>query len=169
MLELKRLWHLQILEEQREKSLNKRIDPKITKKLKELKTEIEQGQEKLKELKDLYEQAGQLQKHFSQEAQVIKDKISAVSEKIYGGSLQTKQIETYQQRHGDLRKKLLEIEDRELESMQQREDIKQQWEKQKATLANDTRSFKELHQEYLQGKEEIKERANDLPGKSKNL
>lgn len=169
MSDLKRLWQLQKLEEQQEKSANWKSDPKTSRELKELKRDIEEGQIKLKDLKHQYEQVGQLQNNLSKEAQEIKGKLSVVSAKIYDGSLHTKEIETYQQRYDDLNKKLVQTEDRELEFMQQREDIKAQWDKQKNSLTKDTAAFRELHQVYLLDKEEIKERANTVAQEIQNL
>lgn len=162
MANLRKLWRLQMLEEQQEKLKGKGPDLKVVEQLKGLKKEIEDTKNTLKELKAHYQQTKHQETNLSQEAQKINDQCGLVSTKIYDGSLHTKEIKTYQQRLDKLKAELIKVEDRELEILQQREDIKTQWEEKKQSLDNLTEKFKELQQVYLQQKEEIKTRALDL-------
>lgn len=161
MSDLRKLWRLQMLEEQQEK-IGKGADPGPVQQLKESKKQIEAAQNNLRELKDRYQRAREQTGTLERRAQELRDSCSMISTKIYDGSLQTKEIKNYQQKLQKLQEELNLLEDRELELMQVKEDIKQEWEDKKQRLDSMAEEFKELHNVYLQDKEEKKTRAQGL-------
>lgn len=166
MSDMRKLWQLQMLEEQQNKLKDRGSDPELVKQLRMLKGAIEAGQNQLKELKNRYDGAGEQVNHLAKRAQEIKDKINSINEKIYDGSLQVKEIGTYQQRLEKLKNEMLELEDRQLDQMQQREDIKQQWQQLQNGYKEDKEKFKELHRRYTQAKEELKTQTQSFEGET---
>ena len=162
MAKVRKLWALQLLEEQQEKQKLQIVDPTLVKQLKSLKNEIEVLQNQLKALKNQYQRAKEEVNRLERVGAEIKEKQNQLNEKIYDGSLQSKEINNYQQRLAKLNEELSSSEDRELAVMEQRDDIKGVWEEKKQQLNNITAQYKALHQNYLQQKEEIKTRATDL-------
>ncbi len=162
MAKVRKLWTLQLLEEQQEKQKLQIVDPSLVKQLKSLKQEIEVLQSQLKDLKGQYQRAKEEVNSLERAGVECKEKQGQLNEKIYDGSLQSKEIKNYQQRLAKLNEELTSSEDQQLEVMQQREDIKGMWEEKKQQLTTVTAQYKTLHENYLQQKEEIKTRATDL-------
>lgn len=162
MSDIKGLWRLQMLEEQLAKLVQKNVSPEIVQELKKLKKSIEKGQLELKDLKEVYNQTGKRIEKLNGQNVTIKEKANQVNSKIYDGSLQNKEIQTYQQRLSTLKKELLQNEDAELELMQKKEDLRSQWDEQKQVLNSSTERYKELHLEYQREKEERKTRVEGL-------
>lgn len=161
MSDLRKLWQLQMLEEQQEK-FNQGVDPGAVNQLKERKKQIEVAQNSLRELKERYQKAKEKGANLEQRAQELRDNCKLINAKIYDGSLQIKEIQNYQQKLQKLQRELSLLEDRELEMMQAKEDIKKEWEGQKRQLEDLSGEFKELHGVYLHDKEETKTRADSL-------
>ncbi len=162
MAKVRKLWALQLLEEQQEKQKLQIVDPALVKQLKLLKNEIEALQNQLKDLKGQYQSAKEEVNSLERVEAEWKEKQGQLNEKIYDGSLQSKEIKNYQQRLAKLNEELTSSEDKQLAVMQQREDIKGMWEEKKQQLTTVTTQYKTLHENYLRQKEEIKTRATDL-------
>ncbi|AEG59458.1 zinc ribbon domain-containing protein [Desulforamulus ruminis] len=163
MSEMQKLWRLQMLEEeQRKANVKGEKDQGQIKQLKALKGVIESSQNQLRELKGQHDGLKGRVGQMAGLAQETRGKIKEVTEKIYDGSLQMKEIATYQQRLGALQSELKQLEDRELGHMEQREEIKQQWQQIQNRHKQDTDQYKELHRQYLQNKEEVKEQVQVL-------
>ncbi|AQS59873.1 zinc ribbon domain-containing protein [Desulforamulus ferrireducens] len=162
MLKFRKLWALQQLEEQQEKQQQQKVDPELVNRLKALKAEIEALQGQLKELKDRYQKAKEEVNRLELAGTNLRAKQSQLNEKIYGGSLQGKEIESYQQRLAQVNQELSQAEDEELALMQQRDDIRALWAEKKQRLEECTAQYKALHQTYLRQREEIKARATAL-------
>ncbi|MEW6696317.1 MAG: zinc ribbon domain-containing protein [Bacillota bacterium] len=161
MSDLRKLWQLQMLEEQQEK-FNQGADPGAVNQLKEKKKQIEMSQNSLRELKERYQKAKVQAANLERRGQELRDECKLINAKIYDGSLQIKEIQNYQQKLQKLQKELSLLEDRELEMMQAKEDIKKEWEGQKKKLEDLSEEFKELHSLYLHDKEETKTRAEGM-------
>lgn len=162
MNQIKKLWRLQMLEEQQSKAQDQVPATEIARRLKQLKPTIETAQSEMKELKSLHQQIKEQSKQMALNNQRLRENCSQIDAKIYDGSLQMKEISNYQHKLQHLQGEVVELENQELDLMQQLEDIKGQWTEKKTQLEALTEEYKELHQTYLQGKEDIKTRAQGM-------
>lgn len=169
MTQLSKLWELQLLEKYQKGIAAKQSGDQRVQQLKQLKKEIELGQDTLKKLKVSYQKTKEQSTELSQRNQELRAKSEQINAKIYDGSLHLKEIEGSQQRVVRLQQDIQQLEDLELEKMQLKEDIKQEWQKEKAALDVLTAKYRELHGQYVKDKEEIKEQAATTARKMEEL
>lgn len=169
MTQLSKLWELQLLEKYHKSIVAKKSGDPRMQQLKQLKKEILLGQDTLKKLKISYQKTKEQSIELSQRSQELRAKSEEIGAKIYDGSLHLKEIEGSQQKVVRLQQDIQQLEDLELEKMQLKEDIKQDWQKERAALDVLTAKFRELHGQYVQEKEGKKEQAAATARKMEEL
>lgn len=169
MTQLSKLWKLQLLEKYQKGIAAKQPGDQRVQQLKQFKKEIELGQDTLKKLKVSYQKTKEQSTELSQRNQELRAMSEQINAKIYDGSLHLKEIAGSQQRVVKLQQSIQQLEDLELEKMQLKEDIKQEWQKEKAALEVLTAKYRELHGQYVKEKEEIKEQAAATARKMEEL
>lgn len=169
MSDLRKLFRLQMLQAEQLKQAKNAVPSGNAKKLKQLKPEIENLQQLLKELKGKHQIIKEQGQHLAQNTKQLREQTSQINDKIYGGSLHIKEISSYQHKLTQLQEDVAALEDQELDIMEKRENIRKEWEVKKHKLDALTAEFKDLHQAYLKSKEEIKSRAEGLAREEKAL
>ncbi|GAB6180120.1 C4-type zinc ribbon domain-containing protein [Desulfotomaculum defluvii] len=169
MSQTSKLWQLQLLEKFQKSIAGKQPGDQLTQRLKQLKKDIETCQATLKKLKSSYQQIKEQGTALEQRNNELRLKSDQLSAKIYDGSLHIKELEGSQQRVARLKQDIQKLEDMELEKMQLKEDLKQEWQREKSALDVLTVKYKELHGQYLKEKEEIKKQAVETARKIEAL
>ncbi|GAB6158074.1 C4-type zinc ribbon domain-containing protein [Desulfotomaculum varum] len=164
MTDISKLWRLQTLEQELAAICQAGAPPALQQGLKELKKQIEQTQNSLRQLKANYQEVKEQAAVLEQQAAQLRENCRHTGDRIYNGSLQLKEIANYQQKYDQLKQDLTRREDRQLELMQLQEDIQKEWTDQKQRLAHLTEQYKERHRNYLQEKENKAVRSGELAG-----
>ncbi|CCO09121.1 zinc ribbon domain-containing protein [Desulforamulus hydrothermalis] len=167
MTDTGKLWRLQRLEQ--EQAAICQAPPALQQGLRELKKQIEQTQNSLRQLKANYQEVKEQAAVLEQQAGQLRENCRQTDNLIYNGSLQLKEIAGYQQKYDKLKQDLTRREDRQLELMQLQEDIQKEWADQKQRLAGLTEQYKEQHHNYLQEKERKAARSRELAGEIDSL
>lgn len=164
MPDLKLLWEIQVLDEQR-KELELRLkEGELVEELKSLKIEIEASQLQFRSLKEQYAKLKKelyLKEH---ESESIRGQIKTIEEKLFSGVVASaKETEKNNMKLEELKSRLKQEDDTIINLMEKQEAVRKQLETLSAGLAAKTESYRRLHGSYLAAQQNYRSSLAQIP------
>lgn len=164
MLDLKPLWEIQVLDGQRKALEIKIKDGQISKDLKNLKKEIEQGRTEFDGLKEKYNSFRKELKIKEMDATAATEQVNVLGQKLYSGAITNiKEINTSTIKLDSLKNTVNRTEGEILDIMEKLESLRGQLEKKSEDLNKKADEFRKLHGTYLANQQKIKSVLAQLP------
>lgn len=164
MLDLKPLWEIQVLDGQRKALESKIRDGQISKDLKSLRREIEQGREEFDGLKEKYNGFRKELKIKEMDASAATEQVNVLGQKLYSGAITNiKEINTNTIKLDNLKSTVNRTEAEILDIMEKLESLRDQLEKKSEDLNQKADEFRQLHGTYLANQQKIKSVLAQLP------
>lgn len=164
MPDLKLLWEIQLLDEQRKELESKLKEGELVEELKSLKSEIEVSQSQFKNLKEQYAKLKKelyLKEH---ESESIREQIKIIEQKLYSGVITSaKEIEKNNMKLEELKSRLKQEDDTTINLMEKQEAMRKQLEALSAGLTEKTGSFRRLHGSYLAAQQNYRSSLAQIP------
>lgn len=150
MPDLRLLWEIQLLDEQRKELESKLKEGELLEELKALKKEIEEGQSQFKNLKEEYQKLKKELNLREHQSESIGEQIKIIEQKLYSGAITSaKEIEKNSIKLEELKNRLKQEDDAAIGLMEKQESMRVQLETLSTALAEKTESFRRLHGSYL--------------------
>ncbi len=164
MLELKPLWEIQVLDDQKRSLEQKLRDAQISVELRTLKREIESGRAAFNKLKEDYASFKKQIKMKEMDAAAAAEQIRELSEKLYSGAItNVKEIDSSSKKLESLKDKVKRTEDEILAIMEQREELRARLEEMSSKLNNKAENYRQKHGSFLANQQKIRQQLAQLP------
>lgn len=164
MLDLKPLWEIQALDGQRKALEIKLKEGQISKDLKALKGEIEQGRADFNKLKEKYNNFKKELKTKEVDAAAAAEKVNNLGHKLYDGTITNiKEINTSNIKLDSLKSAIKRTEDEILNIMEDLDNLRGQLEKKSDELNKKADEFRKMHGTYLANQQKIKNVLAQIP------
>jgi len=164
MLDLKPLWEIQVLDGRRKALETKLKEGQISKDLKALRGEIEQGRADFEKVKGKYNNFKKDLKTKEMDATAAVEQVDSLGHKIYSGSITNiKEINTSNIKLDNLKSIVTRTEDEILNIMEKLESLRGQLEEKSEELNKKADEFRKLHGTYLANQQKIKSDLAQLP------
>ncbi|MDD4238725.1 MAG: C4-type zinc ribbon domain-containing protein [Desulfotomaculaceae bacterium] len=164
MLDLKPLWEIQVLDGQRKALEIKLKEGQISKDLKTLKVEIEQGRADFNKLKEKYNSIKKDLKIKEMDATAAVEQVDSLGHKIYSGSITNiKEINTSNIKLDSLKSVVSRTEDEILNIMEKLDSMRGLLEKKSKELNEKADEFRKLHGTYLANQQKVKSVLAQVP------
>jgi predicted nucleic acid-binding Zn-ribbon protein len=164
MLDLKPLWEIQVLDGQKKKLEINLKDGQISKDLKVLRGEIEQGRTDFDNLKKKYNSFKHELKIKEMDAAAAAEQVNILGEKLYGGAITNiKEINTSTIKLDSLKSSINKTEADILEIMENIEGLRAELEKKSEELNKKADEFRKLHGTYQANQQKVKSVIEQLP------
>lgn len=164
MLDLKPLWEIQVLDGQRKSLEIKLKEGQISKELKALKSEIEQGRVEFDGLKEKYSGIKKVLKAKEMDATAAAEQVDNLGHKLYSGAItNVKEINSSNIKLDSLKDIVKKTEDDILSMMEQMDSLRALLEKKSEDLNKKADEFRKMHGTYLANQQKIKTVLAQLP------
>ncbi|TEB15422.1 putative zinc ribbon domain protein [Pelotomaculum sp. FP] len=164
MLDLKPLWEIQLLDSQRKALEIKLKEGQISKDLKALRGEIEQGRADFDKLKEKYNSLKKELKKKEMDAAAATEQVDHLGQKLYSGTITNiKEINTSKIKLDSLKSVVNKTEDEILNIMEHLDSLRAQLEKKSVELNKKADEFRKMHGTYLANQQKIKSVLAQLP------
>ncbi|MCL6447341.1 MAG: hypothetical protein K6U04_04200 [Armatimonadetes bacterium] len=164
MIDLKHLWEIQLLDQQRKSLESSFKGDDMASELRALKNDIEESRAAFKTLKEEY---GSLKKELRKremDTDELKERVGAMSKRLYDGSITSaKEVQSSNQKLLFLQDEIKRTEDLTLATMESLEAVRQKLEKLSAELNEKALHYRRLHGTYLGHQQKMRKMLAQIP------
>ena len=164
MPELKPLWEIQVLEGQKRALEIKLREGQMSRDLKDLKNDIEQGRVVFNKLKERYRSLKKDLKTKEMDASSATEQAQSLGQKLYGGMItNVKEISTSNKKLDSLKSMVNRTEDEILDLMENEEEIRAKLEEMSAKLNSKAENYRKMYGSYLANQQNVRHQLAQIP------
>ncbi|HOV80087.1 MAG TPA: C4-type zinc ribbon domain-containing protein [Bacillota bacterium] len=164
MPELRPLWEVQLLDEQRRELEQKLREGQMSEELKALKNEIEEGRTVFNRLKEEYSLLKKKLKEKEFEASAAAEQAESLGQKLYGGVITNiKEISSSTKKLENLKSMIKKTEDEMLGIMERQDVLREKLEEMSALLNKKSEEFRRQHGSFLANQQKVRGLLAQIP------